>query len=631
MSGGVLLINMPFAGVDRPPIGIGNLQSAVRRRGIPCDIRNFNIEFADWVGAPYYEWVSEYMSHTLFIGEWVFADHMFRGQIPDGNAYIRYLRDERFVEPEVLHSVVWLRRFVEPFLDYCLASTAWDRYSIVGFTSTFEQNLPSLALACAVKQWYPAKTTVMGGANCEDRMGLGLHRCFPFLDYVFSGESDQSFPEFVDRIVHRRPVDDIPGLIHRNGNGSAFGAPPRAVEDLDALSFPEFNDYFLQLEHSSIPWEIPLKLQMETSRGCWWGAKHHCTFCGLNRETMHYRAKSKDRVLAELDHLVSRYPLHEIATVDNIIDMQYFRDLLPELKRRKLDLTFFYEVKANLTKEQVRLLADAGITWIQPGIESLHQDILNLMRKGVSPLQNVQLLKWCRQFGVRPTWNFLYGFPGESARNYEEMMPLLECLAHLPPPEGTGRIRLDRFSPYFQDPASLGMVKVRPMEIYKYLYPLPEPDLSDIAYFFDYDYADTVDPSAYIGPIENRVAAWREAHAGGASLVSDAVSEDLLMIRDMRPDPVQRSTQLQGWEKRVYEFCDQTRPVVAIERMLRNGHEDPAFVSIETLNSAGCEPNGPGGAELSTWLDRMVQLRIMARDGGQYLSLAIPRDCASKI
>ena len=53
--------------------------------------------------------------------------------------------------------------------------------------------------------------------------------------------------------------------------------------------------------------------------------------------------------------------------VDKILDMHYFRDLIPELQRRQLKLGLFYETKANLTKQQVGALHDAGIESIQQG------------------------------------------------------------------------------------------------------------------------------------------------------------------------------------------------------------------------------------------------------------------------
>ena len=105
--------------------------------------------------------------------------------------------------------------------------------------------------------------------------------------------------------------------------------------------------------------------------------------------------------------------------MDNILDLKYFKTLLPELARQGARVSLFYETKSNLKKDQVRLLRDAGVTMIQPGIESFSDEVLKLMKKGVSGLQNIQLLKWCKEIGVEPLWNFLLGFPGESPDEYQ--------------------------------------------------------------------------------------------------------------------------------------------------------------------------------------------------------------------
>ena len=175
---------------------------------------------------------------------------------------------------------------------------------------------------------------------------------------------------------------------------------------------------------------------VETSRGCWWGERMHCTFCGLNGATMAFRSKSAPRALAELTHLAARHPGCDIQVVDNILDLKYFKTLLPELAERKLNVSLFYETKSNLKKDQVRLLRDAGVMTIQPGIESFSDRVLKQMKKGVSGLQNIQLLKWCKEIGVHPIWNFLMGFPGESPDDYFEMAELSARVCHLPQPSG---------------------------------------------------------------------------------------------------------------------------------------------------------------------------------------------------
>ncbi|MGC2236212.1 MAG: RiPP maturation radical SAM C-methyltransferase [Pyrinomonadaceae bacterium] len=603
---GVLFANMPFSGADRPQIGISLLKAALRARNIPCDIRYFNITFAEWIGPETYQWYSSELDHTIFAGEWVFAHQLFGESLLKADRYLQYLREKLKIDEQTIRIILNVRRRIDSFLDYCLRSVDWEQYSIIGFTSTFEQNAASLALARAIKELYPNKIIVMGGANCEAPMGEALHRCFPFVDYIFSGEADSNFPEFVERLLNHQSVDDLPGLVYRKGEKSVFNEHAAPVQQMDTLPFPDYSDYFEQFFSSPISKKISPMLQIETSRGCWWGAKHHCTFCGLNALSMSFRSKSKERALEEILYLVSRYGVKQIAAVDNIMDSKYFRDLLPELKRRNLGLSLFYEVKANMTKEQVRMLAEAGVTMIQPGIESLHKHMLQLMRKGVAPLQNVQLLKWCAELGVRASWNLLYGFPGETEQDYEEMLPLLESITHLQPPDGHGSIRLDRFSPYFQNPAEFGLVNARPLEIYRYIYPFPENELAEIAYFYQYEFADGKNPKNYIKTTLNQLTRWHESSASGKSLRSQRLSNDGLEIVDTRSGKSPKRVRLSEWHKDLYEFCDQMRSLSTIEKWLQN------HTSNIPLNEA------------KLFLDDLIEMKLMCSDEQGFLSLAIP-------
>src|SRR3712207_5823960 len=131
------------------------------------------------------------------------------------------------------------------------------------------------------------------------------------------------------------------------------------VLDLDSLPYPDYDDYFAQFGASTLPTVETPTLAIETSRGCWWGQKHHCTFCGLNGQGMQYRSKSSQRALDELDSLTGRYGVRKVYAVDNILDLKYFDTVLVELAGRPRPPRLFYETKANLTKDQLRLLARA--------------------------------------------------------------------------------------------------------------------------------------------------------------------------------------------------------------------------------------------------------------------------------
>ncbi|HEX8694755.1 MAG TPA: RiPP maturation radical SAM C-methyltransferase [Longimicrobium sp.] len=602
----VLLVNMPFGGADRPAIGISTLKAGLTARGIPCDIRYLNFVFAELVGPQLYQWFSDRGSHMIFAGEWMFASEFFGEELPPEQHFFQHLRDDRKVDDHTLETVRQMRRVVRPFLDHCLESVNWPQYDMVGFTSTFEQNLASLALAHAIKCRHPQIAIVMGGANCEGSMGEALHRHFPYLDYVFTGAADHTFPQFVERVFQGEDFRDIPGIAFRENGESRTTGPTRGVEDLDTVPFPDYDDYFAQMAGTRIPHELAVRLQIETSRGCWWGMKHHCTFCGMNAAHMRFRSKSKDRVLDELTHLVGRYRIRGIDAVDAIMDMEYFRGTLQELRDRRLDLSLFYELKANLRKPQVQLLAEAGVTLVQPGIESFHSRILKLMSKGANGLQNIQLLKWCRQFGVEPTWNLLYGFPGERAEDYEEQLETLRSLTHLSPPRGSGRLRMDRFSPHFERWRDFGFTNVRPLQAYRYIYPFSSDVTFEIAYFFDYDYADGLNPSSYIGPTEAQLVLWREAALRGASLTLALAGDGVMLITDRR-GVVERRFALQGWQKEVYAFCEQARPARAVQRLVEQ--------------QAG--EHAPPADEVAGFLAEMVRKRLMVQDGDWFLSLAV--------
>jgi ribosomal peptide maturation radical SAM protein 1 len=593
----VLLVSTPFGSLDRPALGLGLLQAQLERAGVPCGTRHLGFAFADRIGADEYRWLAGDVPYTSFAGEWVFAASLSPGL--DGAAYVReVLRGTWGLDERAVARILRVRAAVEPFLEACVAAPGWREVDVVGFTSTFAQNVASLALAARLKSRYPHLVTVIGGANVEGEMGRAIHAAYRAIDVVVSGEGDHTFPALVAALGSGRALDQVPGIVFRRGVASVATGPAPLVQDLDDLPPPDHDPFFADRAVSTAVAGPSPRLLLETSRGCWWGAKQHCTFCGLNGGSMRFRAKSADRVLEELRTLHGRYGIGHIDVVDNILDMHYFTTLLPRLAEdADLDLHLFYEVKANLTLEQVQLLAAAGVRGIQPGIESLSDHVLQLMNKGTTTLQNVQLLRWCEEQGVVAEWNLLYGFPGEDPADYAAMLPIIDAIDFLRPPSGLGPVRLDRFSPYHADPARHGLVDVRPMAVYRHLYDLPEADLARVACYFDFTYADGRRPLSYAGPVVDRIERWMAA--GPSGRLTRRQAGDRLVITDTRPGSRGEVT-LTGWRAEVYAAADR----VATLARLRDRTEVPA------------------GA-LERFVDACVARRLLLRTGDRVLALAV--------
>lgn len=351
--------------------------------------------------------------------------------------------------------------------------------------------------------------------------------------------------------------------------------------------------------------QISPNLPVETARGCWWGARSHCTFCGLNGSTMTFRSKTPGRVVDEFTTLRERYGTRAFGVVDDILDSRYFHTTLPLLAQRKLDLELFWEVKANLSRAQVRMLRDAGVVCIQPGIESFSDHVLALMKKGTTALRNIELLKWCQEYGITPFWNLLYGFPGETADDYRETTTLIRAIWHLDPPIGYGPIRLDRFSPYHEQPAKYGMTNVRPMDPFRHLYPFDRAVVDRIAYYFDFDYADERDAATYAHEVIPLVQKWRADPQRGALTVGTGC-EGRLHLVDTRDNPtLPRWTVLDGWQAAVYLRCDRSQLLATL--------------------TALCEARAAGVTEdtLTDFLRRCLEERSMIHHNGRWLSLAV--------
>jgi ribosomal peptide maturation radical SAM protein 1 len=380
-----------------------------------------------------------------------------------------------------------------------------------------------------------------------------------------------------------------------------LGALPDRIHDMDRLPDPDYDDYFAALRASQIGPRIKPSLLIESARGCWWGAKSHCTFCGLNGSTMAFRAKSATRVYAELERQKARYGVSRFLAVDNIMSHHYFRDLLPMLRERNPGVSLFYEIKSNLNRKQVELLRDAGVLSLQPGIESLNSHVLHLMRKGVTGIQNVQLLRFCREYGIEIAWNLLYGFPNETAEDYADTARVIAAITHLKPPGMVAPIRLDRFSPNYDEAEHFGITRIRPFSMYEYLYPLPPEKVANLAYFFEYKYSDGRDPNTYIQPVVEQIQKWKNNYGG--DLIKQYAGESELMIEDTRVPGRHHNYLFKGIQCKIYDLCDEIQSGTAITAFVASQGNDPSSVP--------------------PFLQQLVDYRLMLREGNQYLSLAV--------
>ena len=153
----------------------------------------------------------------------------------------------------------WIRKAVEQlmtieqhipkFIESWISKVITENSNLIGFTSTFHQNCASLSLSREITE--AIKTPIIfGGANCEGEMGATLLKIAPWIDFVFSGEADISFIQFIKYLIKGEPLPKINGLLTRESTffETSLTSP---VMDMDTLPYPDFDDYFNSLKKSS--------------------------------------------------------------------------------------------------------------------------------------------------------------------------------------------------------------------------------------------------------------------------------------------------------------------------------------------------------------------------------------------
>lgn len=483
----ILIIVPPFYLVNLPYLAAHILKARAEAEGFAVSIFYANIAFAKWIGVDDYAKFI-YASPPEMLGERIFSntafgiDNGFRRSEDFNDRYI-HERDYKSKSTtyakssfnEISNLFKRVQGLTDPYIQFYVDRIREMNFKIVGCSSTFEQTASSISFLKRMKQLDPGCLTLIGGDNCTADMAQGIASLSSDIDYIFSGESEITFVNFLkDLYSDKQPDEKIIQEIRLN-----------ALEENPIF---DYNVYYKQLDYYFPDNTFDVRLTCETSRGCRWGYKRPCKFCGLNGPSRKLRLKSEKRVKEELENLLGKHSNAKIMMTDNCIPLNLVKTVLPEIKSNYPKFNVFYEVRSNLTLDQVHRMHNAGIKAIQPGIESLSTDLLKMMDKGVLSRHNINLLRYTTSLGFEEvSWGILYGFPGEKRTAYDEMTALIPLLEHLFPPTYISYITIDRFCEYYRNAEKYGIKNLRPVDIYYDV--LPEfADIEKLSRHFMGDY-----------------------------------------------------------------------------------------------------------------------------------------------
>ncbi|MCR5774904.1 MAG: RiPP maturation radical SAM C-methyltransferase [Lachnospiraceae bacterium] len=595
----IYLVNVPLALPNVPPLAFGILKPIAESAGLSTKILYANLLFIKHIGFERFGILDFWANVTTQLIEAVFQP--FAGyesyasfdEIEDFfiNEYSYYKNSFH----EFREATMYAWEHMDEYLDEVCDRILEDNPKAVGCSYGMQQANACLAILKRIHERRPDIVTFIGGSCCTENAGQAIVDHMSYIDYVFCGESDDVFAPALKLMIAR----DNEELIHRYPCVLIKGGTARihATPDMDDIPFPDYDEYFEQFKTAGMDQFYDVILPFESSRGCWWGCKKKCNFCGLHSspEVIRYRKKDIKRTVAELEYLVERYGTREYLWADCILDMDDIREF-PEYLEGK-DLYFYAEVKTNMTFHEIECLKRAGFIWIQPGIESLQDDILIHINKGNRAIKHVELLKWAETVGVTCFWNMMSGFPKEDLRWYEDMINMIPLIHHLNPPRMN--VFIYQRNSYFTTHCEEYDANVVRAKFYEYYFGKDKEFLDAFAEY--YDAPDRVMP--YHDRLDRVIEDWRNSWNNG-SIVTYFVQGDLMGVFDSRPCAIQKRSVITGIQKRICELSESAIRISRLYELLSEHDKDEIDRAIEELK----------------------RLKLVLHLRNEILFLAMPRD-----
>jgi anaerobic magnesium-protoporphyrin IX monomethyl ester cyclase len=297
---------------------------------------------------------------------------------------------------------------------------------IIGVTATTSTIKTALNYLEAVKKILPESLTVIGGPHTTF-MPLETLRDSNALDIVVLGEGEETLVDLANNYHpgenNERYLCKVMGIAYRDKNnwekkkGNLKLTQPRPlIKNLDSLPFPArhlvpFESYGVSKNQSG---------GIVTSRGC----VYSCGYCSSSLIMgKKFRSRSPDNVVDEIEELVYRYNIRDMAFMDDTFMLNKTRahKIAYEIKARDLDVSFIASSRVDMVnKNLLSNLRNAGMNTLYYGVESGSQRVLNLMKKGITLKLAESAVKSAKKVGLDVLASFIIGYPGETEEEIDK-------------------------------------------------------------------------------------------------------------------------------------------------------------------------------------------------------------------
>jgi len=293
-----------------------------------------------------------------------------------------------------------------------------DLMGVHVMTWTFAQ---AKRTACVAKEERPEMVLVAGGAGVTTDPQVFMENSD--FDFAVYGEGEITTKELLEAIQAKGDVRQITGLVFRDGETIVQNPPRELIENIDEVPMPgrhlvphdRYFDVFTIDRHF---------VTMIVSRGC----PFNCLYCDrLNRMGSKWRVRSVDAILQEIMYVKERMGVREIMFFDDefVVNRNHTIDLCKRLIEAKANIKWECRARVDLLDEEtLKYMKEAGCYRIRYGFESGDNDILAVLRKGITVEQSLKTAEATKRAGIDIFGYFMLGVPHETEHTMQKTIDL---------------------------------------------------------------------------------------------------------------------------------------------------------------------------------------------------------------
>lgn len=265
---------------------------------------------------------------------------------------------------------------------------------------------------------------------------LGGHGPTPIPEYVLKktnadviamGEAEETIIELLKCKLDNGDLSQIKGIAYRNKNGIVINERRKPIMQLDSMPFPEWSLFPMKKYTSCFKLHKMNKddklLGVLSSRGC----INQCNFCYRMEKSIRFR--SVENVVEELKILKEKYGITYFQFHDELFNFPKKRifEFCEMLKKNNLKIKFWCAARVDVFDEETAIcLKKSGCKFLNFGMESSDQNVLNLMKKNTIIEQNIQAAEISKKVGIGLGLNFIWGNKGDTKESLQNNVKLIK-------------------------------------------------------------------------------------------------------------------------------------------------------------------------------------------------------------